>query len=138
LDVYSVIRHQEFLQRLNGLMDENNLNLQLLKSIFDIVHKNQDKKFSSLRNYVELTTTLGLSALDHLLADHYLEEDTEFYKECHVLLAFVNTVNFNLQAWQHSKKVEDWFVSQELFLMTSFLQYGNKLKESRIKLLKAY
>jgi hypothetical protein len=134
--VYSIIRRQEFIQRIDGLLAENILNRQILEEVMNQVRKNKGRRFSSFRTkYMGLVTTLGDSALGQLLAEHYLEEDPKFYEFCHTLLMVINAINSNLQQWRSSENPENWFVREEIFLKDMLGQYEEKLKATQQKLI---
>jgi hypothetical protein len=136
--VYSVIRHQELVRRVDGLIAENEVNKTVLKFIFERVYENKGRRFSSLRTkWWRTTMSMGCSALDLLLAEHYLEETSEFYGFAHTFLALIQGINQQLAEWASSRAPEKWFLDHEFDLKSTFPLYQERLGAVRQKLLMA-
>lgn len=78
--------------------------------------------------------TLSCSAIDLLLAEHYLEEDSDFYSLVHDVVMMIHAINNNIESWQVSRQPEEWFLEQESFLKNLFGLYERKVKDTQKKL----
>jgi hypothetical protein len=134
--VYSLIHHQENVQRIGGLIEEIRQNYSTIKVILERINWSNNRKFSSLRmSYGIIVTNLGHSALDLLLAERYIEEEAEFYLSAYNVLFLTNTINENLSNWTNDQKVSKWFKSQEFRITNVFEQFHSSLVEIKQQLL---
>ena len=134
--IYSVIHHQEILNRLDGLIAENKLNSMLFSEACNQALKNDNRRLASLRlNYQLIITQLGTSALGLLLAEHYIEEHDDFYELAQSLLAFIGTVNERLSAWTSNSDIGKWFSKQVLEPVNIFAVFESKLMEVKKEIL---
>ena len=88
---------------------------------------------SSLRmSWGTITTNLGHSALDLLLAERYIEGKPELYSCAHAIVFMTNSINENLSNWAVNKDASKWFSENEFYLKQFFeLFYDdlNKIKQ---------
>jgi hypothetical protein len=126
--IYSVIHHQENIQRIEGLIEEVRQNFSTIKAIYERIEWNETRTLSSLRlSYGTIVTNLGHSALDLLLAERYIEGKTDFYKSAYIILFLTNTINENLSNWQTNKSVGKWFNEQEFLIKQMFEEFERNL-----------
>lgn len=135
--VYAVIHHRELVQRMGGLISEYQINQAILDQIYKTIREGKGKRLSFIRGKQSVVTRLGSSAIDLLLAEHYLEESSEFYQFAHAFLVLVSSMNHHLSIWNYaaSKGVEKYFLERESFIEDSFRQYANGLDAARKRLL---
>jgi hypothetical protein len=108
--IYSVIHHQEILNRLDGLIAENQFNRALFKEACNQALRNDNRRLSSLRiNYQLIITQLGTSAVGLLLAEHYIEGHENFYELAQSILAYIGTINERLSVWTSNSDIGKWF-----------------------------
>jgi len=131
--IYSVIHHQENIQRLEGLIEEIGQNYGAIKAIYERIDWNRKRRLSYLRmSWGIITTNLGHSALDLLLAERYIEGKPELYSRAHALAFTTNSINENLSNWAIDKDTSKWFIENEFRLkqfFQSFYDYLNKIKQ---------
>ena len=136
--VYMVIRHQELIRRVDGLISENELNRAILKSILEQIYENKGKKLAFLRSHWQrITVNLGCSALDLLLAEHYLEENAAFYEFAHTLLVLIRAINQQVGEWGSSRTSEEWFLKNEYNINMIFPKFQEQLAAIRLKLVES-
>jgi len=82
-----------------------------------------------------IITRLGSSALDLLLAERYIEEESEFYSSVHTMLFLTNSINENLSSWRHDKNASKWFVEKENLVKKCFKSFHDKLIKIKQELL---
>jgi hypothetical protein len=135
--VYAVIRHRELIQRVEGLLSENEINLLVIDRLYRLILENKGKRFSFIRGKQVLITRLSSSAIDLLLAERYLEENTEFYVFVHSLLTLIYSINHQLSSWDYSsnKETEKWFLEMESSIRRIFQRNHGMLSSVRQKLL---
>jgi hypothetical protein len=134
--IYAIIHHQEILNRLDGLIAENQMNILIFKEACNQALKNENRRLSSFRlKYQLIITQLGTSALDLLLAEHYIEQNEEFYEFAHILLSFINSVNERLTAWTSNSEIGKWFLKEERTEVNYFQSFQEKLMEIRKEML---
>lgn len=133
--IYAIIHREELIRRVDGLVTENRLNSTLLKQIFAAVRVGVQGHFWN-RTTPVITTRLSYSALDLLLAEHSLEESSEFYEHISILLAMIHTINHYLATWTYetSKWTRKWFLENEQFLKELLRQHGQRIIAIREKL----
>jgi hypothetical protein len=134
--IYSVIRQKELVQRVEGLLSENEVNEIVLDQIYRLIFENKGKRFSFIRGKQVIATRLSSSAIDLLLAERYLEENTEFYVFMHSLLTMIYSINHQLSTWDYNsnKQTEKWFLEKEPWFRDFFQRNRQKLNIIRKKL----
>jgi hypothetical protein len=136
--IYSVIHHQEILQRIEGLLVECKLNVTLFEKAIDIHSDNENRRFGFLRlQYATLATKLSTSALDLLVAEHYLEEDSAFYEDAHVLLALIHACNKAIDNWSTNKDSSKWLIERQFDIKQELAKYQKRLYAAKEKLSKS-
>ena len=136
--IYAIIHHQELIQRVNGLIAENEMNNSLFSMIIKQAVENKGKKLTFIRgNKKSVMTRLSYTAMDMLLAERFLEEDNEFYAFVHAARAFIQGVNHELSNWDYntSKQVEKWFLENNFIFKELIQQYNKKLVDIKQKLI---
>lgn len=134
--IYSVIHHQEEINRLDGLIAENKMNVMIIDLAVEHAFKSSRRRFDSLRtSYGLVVTQLGNSALSLLLAEHYIEETPKFYEAAHNLMIYINTINARLNAWTTSKEVGKWFLDDTQEIRQFFLAFQKILLETKENML---
>lgn len=132
--IYSVIHHQETLNRLEGLLAENKVNGEVIQEAAKMALKNSNRTLAFLRvNYELIITQLSTSALNLLLSEHYIEDEPEFYETAHRLLLLVGSINERLSAWMSKSENGKWFAETDIQLV--FNAFQRKLEEIRSKVL---
>lgn len=133
--IYAIIHREELIRRVDGLVTENRLNSMVLEEIYKAAYVGVEGHFWNRTTRV-ITTRLSYSALDLLLAEYYLEEDSEFYEHISVLLAMIHTINHYLATWTYetSKMTKKWFLKNEQFLKELLRQHGQQMVAVREKL----
>ena len=133
--VYSVIHHQENIQKIDGLISEIEENYGTLKLVYERITWNETRRLSFLRsNYGVIATSLPSSALGLLLAERYIEEKPAFYSNAMNMLFVINSINENLSRWYQNKSTSKWFVEYEFHFKDWFNAFHKKLKEIKEKL----
>jgi hypothetical protein len=137
--IYAVIHQRELVQRVEALISESDVNQIIVNQIYEKVYQNRGKRFSFIRGKDVITTRLGSSAINLLLAERYLEEDSKFYNFVHALHVMISAVNHHLATWdyQSSKYVEKWFFDHEHDFREMLQQHRKRLKIIHQKLLSA-
>lgn len=132
--VYAVIRHEELIRRIDGLLQENAVNMQILKVVYESIFQNKNRTFETLRlKYHIITANMSSSALNLLLAEHYLEQSSEFYEFCHLLQTLIAAISNQITAWHNSREPEKYLLSNQEYFENIFLQYNKKLIDLREK-----
>lgn len=133
--IYAIIHREELIRRVDGLVTENRLNSTLWEQICEASYVGVQGHFWNRTTRV-ITTRLNYSALDLLLAEHYLEEDSKFYEHISVLLTMIHTINHYLVTWTFvtSKTTKKWFLENEQFLKELLRQHGQQMVAIREKL----
>jgi len=134
--VYAVIRQRELIQRVEGLISENEMNMFVLNYVYELIFRNKGKRFSFIRGKKVVVTRLGSSAIDLLLAEHYLEENSEFYEFARSLLTAIYSINHQLSNWDYesNKQTEKWFLEKETLFRRIFQRNQRILNSIRQKL----
>jgi hypothetical protein len=138
--IYSVIHHQEIIQKLDGLIAENRMNIDIFKIIIRAIVDNKDKKFALIRGGLKMIVTqFACSAMDYLLAERFLEEGEEFYKSVHSLRTWFHSMNQRLSAWDYNsnKDTTDYFLEYRDQFKLYSEDYEKKLVNAKTKLLLA-
>jgi hypothetical protein len=126
--VYAVIRHEELTRRIDGLLQENAINRQLLKAVYNSIFESKSRSFDGLRSkYHIMTANLSSSALDSLLAEHYLEESSEFYEFCHILQTIIAAIRNEITAWHSSREPEKYLLSNQVYFEEILAEFNKKL-----------
>jgi hypothetical protein len=139
--IYEIIHHQEIIRRIEALISENELNMFWLNKIYETIDENKRKRFAFIRGKHTIVTRLSSSALELLLTERYLEQDTEFYSYSNMLLSLIHSINHLLTTWDYesSKNVEKWFQNIDRLKLPEYLrQYGEKLKGIQQNLLSSH
>lgn len=132
--VYGVIQHEELTRRIDGLLQENVINMQLLKAVYDFIFQNKSRSFGRFRSkYHIITANLSSSALDSLIAEHYLEESSEFYEFCHLLQTIIVAISNSITAWHNSREPEDYLLSNQVYFEGILSQFSKKLVDLKEK-----
>ena len=133
--IYSVIHHQENIQRLEGLIEEIGQNYGAIKAIYERIDWNRKRRLSFLRmSWGTITTNLGHSALDLLLAERYIEGKPKLYSRAHTMAFLTNSINENLSNWAISKDASKWFIENEFRLKQVFELFYNDLNKIKQEL----
>lgn len=137
--IYAVIHQRELAQRVKALISENDVNQIIVNQIYEKVHQNKGKRFSFIRGKDVIVTRLGSSAINLVLAERYLEEDSEFYHFVHALHVMISAVNHHLTIWDYesSRNVEKWFLDHERDVREILQQHRKRLDIIHQKLLSA-
>ena len=135
--IYSVVHHQEILQRIEGLISESKLNTTILLKAMEAAFENRNRSFSAFRTkWGMIVTRMSTSALDLLLAEHYLEENGNFYEYAHTFLALIYACNKVLDDWSTKNDSGKWLIENEIAIKQSFAEYQKKLNQTKEKLSK--
>jgi len=128
--VYSVIHREEFLRRVEALISENHINQMIIERIYNAVYSNKEKKFGFFSGKNAVATRLGSSAVDLLLAEHYLEMDSKFYEFINMLSLMIKRINHELSTWDYStsKAIEKWFLQQETDINVLIKEANEKME----------
>jgi hypothetical protein len=119
--VYSVIYHQQNMQRLEGLMEEINRNISDIDLIYERINWNKSRKLSSLRmTWGVILTSLAHSSLDLLLAERYIEKEKSFYSKANLVLCIIYSINQSLSNWSTEKSTSKWFLKNESHIKRLF------------------
>ena len=132
---YATIHHEEIVRKVEGLISESELNMYLLKLIFGQVLKNKGRKLVSIRGKMTIITRLSSGSMELLLADRYLEENSEFYKFVQDLLANIHAINHELAKWDIEKSYEKWFFENIPDLKNVFNAYHQRLAKIQATML---
>lgn len=135
--IYSVIHHQELIQKLDGLIVENQINHELFEAIIMKTLENKGRKLAFIKGKEAMITRLSHAAMDMLLGERFLEEEQDFYIFVHTLRAYVEAVNHNLSTWDYntSKGIEKWFLDKSYDIKSMIGEYHKKLEDIKQKLL---
>jgi hypothetical protein len=106
--VYATIHHEELIRKVDGLISEGLLNIQIMNTILSQAFENKGKKFASIRGKMVIITRLSFASIELLLAERYLEQDSKFYQSIHNLLATIHAVNHQLANWSTEGLTEKW------------------------------
>jgi len=135
--IYSVIHRQEILNRLDGLIAENNFNALILEEAKKAAFRNKSRLLPSLRTkYNLIFTQLGNSALNLLLAEHYIEAEKDFYEYAHTMLICINSINERLSAWSSNSDIGKWFLDDEFYNSDLFTKYQKRLEKIKEEMLR--
>lgn len=134
--IYAIIHREELVRRVDGLIAENRINSIVLEGIYKNVYKDLRKHFWVRKKDVTVTR-LSSCAIDLLLAEHYLEEDSKFYESMNSLLTMVHSINHFLSIWDYesSEQIEKWFLARESFFREYFKEIGQKMVTIHQKLI---
>jgi hypothetical protein len=116
--LFEFFRRDEAIRRLDGLLSECHRNLQYLKKIHEQSKENlkptEEKKF--------LTDRLGLSCVELLVTNRYVDEDQSFFGLAEKCLDWAISVNAQLALWEATPNQTDKWFSQELERPMRFFQ----------------
>ncbi len=133
--IYSVVHHYETLQRIEGLIIESKLNSTILNASLEAALKNKGRLRSKLQiNWHVIVTHMGTSAIDLLLAEHYLEENEDFYEYSHSLLAMIYAFNKVLDDWSLNNESGKWLMEKGSMLKQTLGVYQQRLYNSKEKM----
>jgi len=125
------------IQRVDGLISENQTNKEIFDYIIKTVSENRSIKLVYIRGKGKvIVVSLFDSAIGLLLAERHLEEDSEFYKFAHQLLLVIHAINHQIATWGSSTKATDeYFLKNRSLFESLFAEYDKRLKDVRKKLL---
>lgn len=138
--IYAVIHRAELIQRIEGLASENEMNMEILNQIIDQINKNKGNKLAFIKGKKTIIVHMSSSAIDKLLAERYLEEDSEFYKSIHLLSTMISAVNHQLANWDYSssKNTEKYFLDNQYLFRSLLEQHQRRIVACREKLLSTF
>jgi hypothetical protein len=112
--IYSIIRNEENVRRINGLQLELSVNETLLGQIFDNCIKNKALRLANKAEAKKMTTTpLKKGATEFLLINRYLDMDKTFYSTVYAYHNYVDAINSHLVEWESTdadEEVEEWLL----------------------------
>lgn len=135
--VYAVIHQAEMVRRVDGLISENEANKEIFNRIIQTIVENRSIRLAYVRGKAQVVlASLFDSAISLLLAERYLEENTEFYDFVHRLLLAIHAVNNQIANWGSSgKNTDEYFLRNRTLFESLFMQYQNRLVDIRKKLI---
>lgn len=113
--LYSIIRKEENIRKVESLYDEFDENLETIEKIFETYYQSHRKTTK-----IFIGHTVRCSCIEHLVTVRYLDESPEFYQEMTNYLLWMEALNLQLSLWglptdsafNWLKENEDWFVEQ--------------------------
>jgi len=134
--IYSIIHHQEIIQRTDGLISEVQNNHATLDAIYERINWSESRRLASLRTtWGVIMTSLGSSALNLLIAERYIETDSDFYSLAHTMLFVINSINENLSSWLSDRNASKWFVEKKPIIEETFNRFYSRLVKVKQELL---
>ena len=135
--IYAIIHREELIRRVQALISENNSNKMVFDKMINIIQEGKGKYLSSIRGKYVPAIPLDSSAIELLLAERYLEEDTKFYELVTSLHFMIQSINHRLLTifTESSKSSEKFFDILQVTLPDLMEQYGHKLKDIHQKLI---
>lgn len=126
--VYSVIHNQEIIQKIDGLISEIKQNRSILDIIYDYIQKNEARRFSSIRpTWTFALTKMATSALNLLLAERYIPNESEVYSKAFTFLHIIDAINENISQWSQNKGSGNWFVEKKILIDKWFNLFYNEI-----------
>ncbi|GAH60354.1 unnamed protein product, partial [marine sediment metagenome] len=105
--LFEIFRRDEAIRRLDAVLSECRRNLSCLDRAFRRAKENQKDP----RRGKVITKRLGVSAVQLLITDRYVDEDESFFELTEGCLASVDAVNEQLKRWASSAEaVENWLI----------------------------
>lgn len=135
--VYAVIHRAEMVRKVEGLISENEANKEIFNFIIKTVVENRGMRFAYARGKAQvILVSLFDSAISLLLAERYLEEDSEFYESVHQLLVAIHAINNQIVTWgSFTKNIDEYFLKNRPLFESLFAQYQKRLIDIHKKLL---
>jgi len=116
--IYQIIRKDEVVRRVDALTSECKWNTSLLNAIYEKIEENKKK---TPETWQMVSTFFRSSAIEFLLINRYLDEDTSFYSTLESSLVTIDAMNDQLRDWARSStRVEEWFLRTRETLMARF------------------
>jgi hypothetical protein len=106
--IYQIIFHDDILRKLDALINEFELNIQLMQICVNLINKNKSEKDEL--NYQIPVKRFGNCCVEHLVTTRYLIKDSNFYRLIRVYFDGLQSMNFQFESWriQRTKTVESF------------------------------
>jgi len=133
--LFEIFRRDEAMRRLNAVLSECSRNLSILKDVLKTVEKNQ--KTPTKRRYV--TERFGMSGVQLLWTDRYVDEDMLFYKLADEYLHWLAGLNGELSNWPtYPDTVQEWFLKNSDEPMGIIKEFQTRARAARRTLSKRF
>ncbi|MFI5448324.1 MAG: hypothetical protein ACHQ03_00925 [Candidatus Bathyarchaeia archaeon] len=119
--VFEIIHRQEILRRLDGLVAELDVNLELIDKVVTTLKENKNKK---PEQYTLLTLRLPNACGELLISERYLDADKNFYEWAFTYYRILTNVNEQLGAFEINKE------STQIWLMDIIVTSKTPLSET--------
>jgi hypothetical protein len=130
--LYQIINHDETLRRMEALISECNRNTHILNKIFEDIEHNKKNP----ENTRWESEKFSISAIELLLTNRYLNEDSSFYSHLHSYFGHFMAINENLLKWTTSRTlIENWFLKNKDLLLKIITKHKEMLSEVQTKLI---
>lgn len=107
--LFQIFRRDETFRRVEGLIEECSTNIILDEEIYRMIEENSKKK--EQKNWHWVTALFRTSAIELLLTNRYLDEDTAFYGKALSALVSMQMKNSQIEKWIIDPKlVQNWFL----------------------------
>jgi len=133
--LFEIFRRDEAMRRLDAVLSECSRNLRILKKVLKIAEQNQ--KTPTKRHYV--TERFGMSGVQLLWTDRYVDEDMSFYKLADEYLRWLRAVNGELSNWPtYPDSVQEWFLKNRDKPMEVIKEFQTRARAARQTLSKRF
>lgn len=106
--LFEIFRRDEAMRRLDGLLSECDRNLKTMNKVVKIAQENQGRDLGE-RNFA--TERLGVSAVQLLTTNRYIDEGPSFFEPAEEYLMWLNTMNEQLNVWPlYTDSVQEWLM----------------------------
>lgn len=106
--LFEIFRRDEAIRRLDAVLSECNRNLRWMDKVVMIAQENQEKDF---RERVSITERFGVSAIQLLTTNRYVNEDEAFYEVAEECLMWIDSMNGQLSEWSlDTDSVQKWLI----------------------------
>lgn len=121
--LFEIFRKDEALRRIDALLSECNYNLNHIDYVLGLAQKN----YGDPENRSFPTNRCRTSAIELLITNRYIDEDSKFFKKAERCMDILIQLNEQLTLWESSpESVEEWLVTAEL---EGGLIHSKRLKE---------
>ena len=106
--LFQIFRRDEAVRRIDAVLSECNRNLRWMDKVVIIAQENQGKDFGER---VSITERFGVSAIQLLTTNRYVNEDETFYEVAEECFMWINSMNGQLSEWAlDTDSVQKWLI----------------------------
>ena len=129
--LFQIFRRDEAIRRLKAVLSEYTRNSIILGHVIKRILENRENP----KNRKYITDRLGMSAVELLVTNRYVDEDEPFFGEAEKYLGGIVSINEALNRWKNSpNSTEKWLLQTNETMIDIMDRFRAKVEQSRGKL----